>query len=293
MFKQNLPLYIMFLPGLLVLIIFKYLPMGGIVIAFKDYNLFDGIMNSPWVGMKNFELLFNQSQTEQIIRNTLMISVIGIAVGFPMPIILAIMLNEVRKLWFKRVVQTFVYMPHFFSWVIVGGIVLSLFAIEGGTINKWLSAVAEPYPFLYQPLSWLAIFFGSGIWKETGFAAIIYLAALTAVDPSLYEAASIDGANKWKQIRHVTIPGISTTIVLLLILQVGKVMDVGFDPIYNLQNAGVMEVANVISLYIYQVGIQRGQYSLTSAMGLFENLVGLVLVLMANFFARRCNQGLW
>jgi putative aldouronate transport system permease protein len=292
--KQNIPLMIMFLPGLLFYIIFKYAPMGGIIIAFKDFNLRDGIFGSPWVGMDNFMQLFNQAQSLQIIRNSFMISVLGIVVGFPVPIILAIMLNEVRKMWFKRVVQTFVYLPHFLSWVIVGGIVLSLFALESGTINRWLEGfLGEPYPFMYEKVSWLIIYLGSGIWKEMGFAAIIYLAALAGIDPHLYEAGSIDGANKWQQMRHITIPGISTTIILLLILSVGKVMDVGFDQIYNLQNAVVSEVANVISLYIYQIGILRGQYSLTAAMGIFENLVGLVLILSANYFARKFNQGLW
>lgn len=285
---------IMFLPGLLFYIIFKYAPMGGIIIAFKDFNLRDGIFGSPWVGMDNFVQLFNQAQSLQIIRNSFMISILGIVVGFPVPIILAIMLNEVRKMWFKRVVQTLVYLPHFLSWVIVGGIVLSLFALESGTINRWLEGfLGEPYPFMYEKVSWLIIYLGSGIWKEMGFAAIIYLAALAGIDPHLYEAGSIDGANKWQQMRHITIPGISTTIILLLILSVGKVMDVGFDQIYNLQNAVVSDVANVISLYIYQIGILRGQYSLTAAMGIFENLVGLVLILSANYFARKFNQGLW
>ncbi|WP_036720519.1 ABC transporter permease [Paenibacillus harenae] len=292
--KQNIPLMIMFLPGLLFYIIFKYAPMGGIIIAFKDFNLRDGIFGSPWVGMDNFVQLFNQAQSLQIIRNSFMISILGLAVGFPVPIILAIMLNEVRKLWFKRVVQTLVYLPHFLSWVIVGGIVLSLFALESGTINRWLEGIiGEPYPFMYEKVSWLIIYLGSGVWKEMGFAAIIYLAALAGIDPHLYEAGSIDGANKWQQMRHITIPGISTTIILLLILSVGKVMDVGFDQIYNLQNAVVSDIANVISLYIYQIGILRGQYSLTAAMGIFENLVGLVLILLANYIARRFNQGLW
>jgi putative aldouronate transport system permease protein len=292
--KQNIPLMLMFLPGLMFYMIFKYAPMGGVIIAFKDFNLREGVFGSPWVGMDNFVQLFNQVQSLQIIRNTLLISIVGIVVGFPVPIILAIMLNEVRKMWFKRVVQTLVYLPHFLSWVIVGGIVLSLFALESGTINRWLESIlGEPYPFMYEKLSWLIIYFSSGIWKEMGFAAIIYLAALAGIDPHLYESGSIDGANKWQQMLHITLPGISTTIILLLILSVGKVMDVGFDQIYNLQNSVVSDVSNVISVYIYQIGIQRGQYSLTAAMGLFENLVGFVLVLSANYIARKFNQGLW
>ncbi|MFC0212019.1 ABC transporter permease [Paenibacillus chartarius] len=292
--KRNIPLYLMFLPGILFYLLFKYYPMGGIVIAFKDYNLYDGILNSPWVGFDNFRTLFNQPQTLNVIQNTLLLSVLGIAAGFPAPIALAVMLNEVRRMWFKKSVQTLVYLPHFFSWVIVSGIVLELFSQESGVINHWIRQFAgEPYPFLYKPISWIMIFIGSGIWKEMGFAAIIYLAALTAIDPHLYESSAIDGASKWQQIRHISIPGIMPTIVLLLILNVGKVMDVGFDPVYMLSNESVSEVSNVISYYNYTIGIQRAQFSLTTAMGLFENAVGFILVLGANYLARRSNQSLW
>ncbi|NBD24682.1 ABC transporter permease [Paenibacillus glycinis] len=292
--RRSVPLYIMFVPGVVFYLLFKYYPLGGLVIAFKDYNMYDGILKSPWVGLDNFRMLFNQAQTVQIIGNTLLLSVLGIAIGFPVPILLAVMLNEVRRTWFKRFVQTLVYLPHFFSWVIVSGIVLEMFSQESGIINHWVAGVfGEPYPFLYKPLSWLAVFIGSGVWKEMGFSAIIYLAALTAIDPHLYESASIDGASKWKQIRHVSIPGIMPTIALLLILQVGKVMDVGFDPVYMLSNESVSSVANVISTYNYSVGIQRAQFSLTTAMGLFENAVGFVLVTFANRIGRRFNQQLW
>ncbi|TYP76490.1 ABC transporter permease [Paenibacillus methanolicus] len=292
--RRNIPLYLMFLPGIAFLLLFKYIPMGGLIIAFKDYNMYDGILGSPWVGMDNFNTLFNQMQTVAIIKNTLMLSVLGLVIGFPVPIALAIMLNEVRKAWFKKSVQTLVYLPHFFSWVIVSGIVLEMFSLESGTINHWIAKLTgEPFPFLYEPGSWVAIFIGSGIWKEMGFSAIIYLAALTTIDPHQYEAASIDGATKWQQIRHVTLPGITPTIVLILILSVGKVMDVGFDPVFMLQNEVVANVSNVISTYIYAFGIQRAQFSLTTAMGLFENLVGLLLVLTANRIARRFNQELW
>lgn len=294
MFRRNIPLYLMFIPGIVFYLMFKYYPMGGLIIAFKDYNMFDGILKSPWVGLDNFRTLFNQTQTVHIIKNTLMLSVLGIVAGFPVPIALAVMLNEVRRMWFKRSVQTLVYLPHFFSWVIVSGIVLEIFSQESGVINQWVEKLfGEPYPFLYKPVSWVMIFIGSGIWKEMGFSAIIYLAALTAVDPHLYEAASIDGASKWQQMRHVSIPGIMPTIVLLLILQVGKVMDVGFDPIYMLSNESVSDVSTVISYYNYIFGIQRAQFSMTTAMGLFENAVGFMLVVGANRIARRFDQQLW
>ncbi|PYI52165.1 ABC transporter permease [Paenibacillus flagellatus] len=292
--RRSLPLFVMFAPAIAYYLTFRYAPMGGLIIAFKDYNFGDGVFGSPWVGWDNFELLFNQAQTVNIIRNTLLLSVLGLVVGFPVPIVLAILMNEVRKSWFKRSVQTIVYLPHFLSWVIIGGIVVSLFSLDSGTVNRWIEAVfGEPYPFLYEPVPWISIFIGSGIWKEMGFSAIIYLAALTTIDPHLYEAANMDGANKWRQIWHITLPGIAPTVILLLILNIGKVMDVGFDHVFVLQNEAVSDVSNVISTYIYTFGIQRAQFSLTTAMGLFESLVGFVLVLGANAIARRFNQGLW
>ena len=262
--------------------------------AFKSYNFADGILGSPWIGIENFRVLFSNPQTINIIRNTFVLSVLNIIVGFPIPIVLAILLNEVRKQWFKKWIQTLVYLPHFFSWVIIGGIVVTLFAEQTGIINvamEWMTG--RTFSFLYNDASWIAIFLGSGIWKEAGFSTIIFLAAITNIDPSLYEASSIDGASKWRQMTHVTLPGISSTIVLLLILQMGNVMSVGFDPVYVLHNSGVYSVSEVISTYIYKVGIQGGQFSLTSAMGLFESLVGLILVYSTNLVARKFGRGLW
>jgi putative aldouronate transport system permease protein len=293
-FNQNMPLLIMFIPVVLFYLIFKYFPMFGLLIAFKDYNFADGILHSPWVGLKNFEVLFNQSQTLNIIRNTLWLSSLSLVFGFPVPIALAILLNEVRRLWFKKFVQTVVYLPHFLSWVVVGGLILTIFSMESSAINHWIEQqFGEPYPFLYKPDSWIAVFVASGVWKEMGFNAIIYLAALSSIDPSLYEAAAIDGAGKLRQIWHVTLPGIQTTIILLVILAIGKVMDVGFDPVFNLQNNVVSSVSEVISTYVYRVGVQQGQFSLTSAMGLFESVVSFMLVLSANGIARKFQQGLW
>ncbi|SDO34740.1 putative aldouronate transport system permease protein [Paenibacillus sp. yr247] len=291
---QNKPLLVMFIPVVLFFLIFKYLPMFGLMIAFKDYNFTDGVLHSPWVGLDNFITLFHQSQTLNIIRNTLVLSLLSLIFGFPVPIVLAILLNEVRRLWFKKFVQTVVYLPHFLSWVVLGGLVLTIFSMESSAINHWIeNHFGEPYPFLYNPGSWIAIFVASGVWKEMGYNAIIYLAALSAIDPSLYESAAMDGAGKMKQIWHVTLPGIQTTIVLLVILAIGKVMDVGFDPVFNLQNNVVSSVSEVISTYVYRVGVQQGQFSLTSAMGLFESVVSFLLVLSANGIARKFKQGLW
>ena len=268
--------------------------MLGMVIAFKNYNFIDGIIHSPWVGMKYFVMLFDQHQTIQIIRNSLMLGGLTILVGFPFPIILALLLNEIRKMWSKKTVQTLVFMPYFYSWVIVGGVVLTLFSQESGFINHWIRELTgDVYPFLYKPLSWIAIFLGSGIWKETGFNAIIYLAALSTIDPSRYEAACIDGANKWRQIWHVTLPGIRSTIVLMLIISTGSVMEISFDKVFVLQNSIVSDVSEVISTFIYRVGLQGGQFSLTAALGFFESLVAFTLVLTANWIARKFDQGLW
>ncbi|WP_239635588.1 ABC transporter permease subunit [Paenibacillus sp. H1-7] len=284
----------MFVPVIAFYVIFKYAPMAGVIVAFKSYNFADGIFGSPWVGLKHFRLLFSNPNSLLIIRNTLILSLLNIIVGFPFPIILAIMLNEVRKLWFKKTVQTLIFLPHFLSWVIVGGIVVTIFSQESGVINHWIRQwTGNTFPFLYNETSWLVIFVGSGIWKEAGFSAIVYLAALSSIDTSLYEAASIDGAGKWKQLWHVTLPGIAPTIVLMLILSMGKVMEVGFDQVYTLQNSVVSGVAEVISTYIYTIGLQKGQFSLTSAMGLFESVVGFILVVSANAVARKFNRGIW
>ncbi|OXM86586.1 ABC transporter permease [Paenibacillus rigui] len=292
--KQNVPLYLMLLPVFAFYLIFKYIPMGGLIIAFKSYNFADGILHSPWVGLKHFRLLFSSANTVQILWNTFWLSFLNLAVGFPVPIILAILLNEVRKAWFKKWVQTIIYLPHFFSWVIVSGIVLTLFATDYGSVNKLLKLLSiEPKTFLYESFSWITIFVGSGVWKEMGFSTIIYLAALTTIDPALYESAGMDGASKWKQIWHITLPGIRHTIVLLLILAMGRVMEVGFDQVYNLQNSAVADVSEVISTYIYKIGLQQAQFSLTTAMGLFESVVSFTLVLVANWIARKFDQALW
>ncbi|GGA02043.1 putative multiple-sugar transport system permease YteP [Paenibacillus marchantiophytorum] len=292
--KQNIPLFIMLIPVIAYYILFKYWPMGGLVIAFKNYNFADGIWHSPWVGLKYFKLLFSSSNTLQIIWNTFWLSLLSLVVGFPVPIVLAVLINEVRKSWFKKWIQTIIYLPHFFSWVIVSGIVLSLFATDYGSINKVFKLFnIEPITFLYESHSWTAIFIGSGVWKEMGFSTIIYLAALTTIDPSLYESACMDGATKWRQIWHITLPGIRHTIILLLILAMGRVMEVGFDQVYNLQNSAVADVSEVISTYIYKIGLGSSQFSLTTAMGLFESVISCSLVLIANRIARKFDQALF
>ncbi|MBA2938608.1 sugar ABC transporter permease [Paenibacillus sp. CGMCC 1.16610] len=292
--KQNIPLYLMFLPIMIFFLVFKYYPMTGLVIAFKKYSFIKGIWGSPWSGLSSFKLIFSNDQMIDIIWNTLLLSGLSIVIGFPVPIILALLLNEVRKMAFKRMVQTFVYLPHFLNWVIVGGIVITLFSQNTGTINHVIERLfGTTIPFLYKESTWIGIYIGSGIWKDAGWGAIIYLAALTSIDQSLYEAANIDGANKWQQMLRITLPGILPTIIIMLILKIGHLMEVGFDQVYVLQNDAVSQVSEVISTFMYKIGVQQANFSLATAMGLFESLVGLVLVVLANRIARYFGQGLW
>lgn len=293
--KQNIPLYIMLVPIIALYIIFRYLPMFGLISAFQDFNLADGFFKSPWVGLKHFKFIFTSDNTKTIIFNTLKLGILTVIVGFPFPILLALMMNEARKKWFKQSIQTLVYLPHFMSWVIVGGIVITVFSQETGIVNRIYSSVtgAEPFPFLYREGYWMLIFLFAGVWKEAGFSAIIFLAALASIDPGLYEAAAMDGATKFKQIRHITLPGISSTIILMLILAIGRASDVGFDPVYILQNPAVNSVADVISTYVYRMGLLNGFFSMPAALGLFQSVLNFALLITANTIARKFNQGLW
>jgi len=292
--RKHYLLYLMFLPAAFFFIIVKYVPMVGIVIAFKDYNFVDGLWGSPWVGLSNFELLFSHPQSLQIIRNTLILSITAILISFPFPIILAILLNEVRSMRFKRWAQTLIYLPYFFSWVVVGGIIVTIFSIETGFANQVMEAITgRRYEFLYNEGSWIAIFLASGIWKEAGYGAIIYLAALGSVDMHLYEAANLDGANKWRQIWHVTLPGLRLTIVIMLILGMGSAIDLGFDRFYSLQNPVVSNVAEVMSTYVYKMGIVQGEFSFSATMGLFESIVAFIMIVGTNAIARKFDNALW
>lgn len=285
---------ILFLPVAAYFLIFRYAPMFGLVIAFKDYSFRDGIWGSPWVGWDNFRLILTNAQLLKVIRNTFVLSLLNLFAGFAFPIILAILLNEVRKVWFKKTMQTLVYLPHFLNWVIVGGIVITMFAQQTGTLNRLIERfTGEPFPFLYNEVSWVIIYLLSGIWKTAGWGAIIYLAALAGISPELYEAASIDGASKWRQIWHITLPGIRTTIILVFILSMGQIMDVGFDQVYVLQNPAVTGIAEVISTWNYSSGLKGNQFSVAAANGLFESFFGLLFVITANRIARRYEQSIW
>lgn len=288
-------LYLIMIPGILYFIVFKYIPMSGIVIAFQDYSVFAGIRESDWVGLKHFRDMFGDSEFYTVFRNTLLISLYKLIWGFPGPIILAILLNEVRSIVFKKTFQTIAYLPHFLSWVVLGGILINLLAPTAGIVNLVLKAIGfEPIFFLADPAWFRTVLVASDIWKEVGWGAIIYLAALAGVDPQLYEAAVMDGANKWRQIWHITLPALTGTIIILFVLRLGHVLDVGFEQIFVLYNPLVYEVGDVIETFVYRVGITQADFSFSTAVGLFKSLVGLVFVIGANKLVRKLgHDGVW
>jgi len=288
-------LYVLLLPGLLYLIIFKYLPMYGVVIAFKEYNIIMGIMESPWVGFQQFERLFRTPDFTQIFMNTLIISGLKLAVGFPAPIILALLLNELKNMPFKRITQSIVYLPHFISWVIFAGIIMAFLNPVDGLFNYIIKAFGgEPIGFLTSKEHFRSILVISDVYKEIGWGTIIYLAAMTGVSPDLYEAARMDGAGKLKQMWHVTLPSIRPVVLIMLILSLGNVLEAGFLQIYLLYNPLVYDVADVIDTYVYRRGIQEANYSLATAAGLFKSVIALILIVTANKIVKKFGQeGLW
>ncbi|WP_309119022.1 ABC transporter permease subunit [Paenibacillus sp.] len=288
-------LYFMLIPFVLWYIVFLYKPMYGLVIAFKDYSVFRGIADSPWVGFENFQLFFNSPYFSRTLINTVMISFYSLIFAFPAPIILALLLNEVRNRVFKRWVQTLTYLPHFISVVVVAGIVTNFLAPTTGIVNHFIALFGgERQYFLVNPDYFRTIFIGMGIWKDVGFNAIIYLAALSAVNPELYEAAVIDGANRWKQTLHITLPGIWPTVSIMLILAIGNLLDVSYETIILLYQPATYATADVISTYVYRSGIQEMKYGLSVAVGLFNSLVGFILIIAANRLSNKLTQnGLW
>ena len=285
--QQNIPLYVMIAIPLIYFIIFKYGPMFGLVMAFQDFKLRDGFFGSTWVGLLNFKQIFGTPNMTKIIWNTIWLGIVTVIVEFPFPIMIAILLNEIGNKVFKKWTQTILYLPHFFSWVILGGMAITLFSV-GGPLNNVLAALGlDRVPFLTQVGSWLGVYFGTGVWKGMGYGAIIYLAALTNIDPSLYEAAKMDGATKWQQIKSITLPSLLPTIVLMFILAIGRATSVGFDRIYVMKNEAVYEVSNVVSIFSYEYGARKGNFSIATAMGLFDSIVSLILVLFTNWLAKR------
>ncbi len=294
--KRDRHLYLMLLPVIGFYVVFKYVPMAGEIIAFKDYRLGDGIIGSKWVGLSHFQSLFASIDFWRVLRNTLVLNVYSLVFGFPVPIALALLLNEVRKEWYKRTVQNLLYLPHFISWVVLGGIFIALLSPSTGIVN-WLLRQAfgiDPIYFMADSGWWPVVYTLSGIWREAGWGTILYLAAMAAIDPQLYEASRMDGAGKLRQSWHITLPGIRGTIAILLVLRMGNMLDVGLEQTLILQNQSVLDVADVISTYVYRVGLQNMNYSYTTALGLFQSAVGLVLVISVNRITRLFGErGLW
>jgi len=284
-------MYLMILPGFLFFLIFKYVPMGGLMIAFQEYDPFDGFTGSPWVGFDNFQRLFTDPDFWTLLGNTLMLSGLNLFLFFPAPILFAVLLNEVGKAWFRRTVQTIIYMPHFLSWVIVVSITVVLFATQDGGINNLLSSMGyDRIELMTNPHYFRFLYVAQNIWKETGWNAIIFLAALAAIDPTLYEAAVVDGANRWKQVWHITLPALKSTIIIMFILRLGQVMELGFEHILLLQNPVNLSVADVFDTYVYRTGVLQGNFSYSTAVGIFKSVIGLVLIVVANRMAKAFGQ---
>lgn len=289
--QKNKLLYLMILPGILFFIVYKYVPMYGLIIAFMDYKPYLGITGSPWVGMEHFDRLFNEPMFWTIFRNTIYLFVLNMVFYFPVPIILALMLNEVRITVFKRWVQSLIYIPHFMSWVIIVSIAYVMLTMDGGIINELLVMFGfNEVNFLLNPDWFRPIYIVNTIWREAGWGTIIYLAAIAAVDPGLYEAARMDGANRFRQIWHVTLPSIRSVIIVLLILKIGDVLELGFEHVYLLLNAMNREVAEIFDTYVYTTGLRQGQFSYSTAVGAFKSFVGLVLVMGANWLSKKFGE---
>jgi putative aldouronate transport system permease protein len=283
--------YLMLLPGALYFLIFKYAPMWGVAIAFKSYQPFLGFFGSPWVGFDHFQTFFSDPSFWRLFRNTSIFAAYNLFFYFPLPILIALMLNEVRVAVFKRFVQTVIYIPHFVSWVVVVGMAYTFFTTEGGIVNELLiMAGGDKVNFLVNESLFRTMIMSEVIWKETGWGTIIFLAALAGVDPGLYEAARIDGAGRLRQLWHITLPSIRSTIVILLILRLGHFLDTGFEQIFLSLNASTREVGEVFDTYVYRIGIQEGRFSYSTAVGLFKSVIGLVLVVGANYMSKKLGE---
>ncbi len=294
--RRSLPLYVLLIPGLLMILVFHYLPMYGVVIGFKDYNIFaganpiDAISVSPWVGLKFWNKLWIQSKFKQAITNTFIISAMKVVIGFPIPVILALMINEVRRTGTKRVLQTVMYLPHFISWVVVGALFMNLLGTSG-IVNKIIVSMGGTTQKFFMDNKWFRwVLLLSSIWKESGWGTIVYLAAITGIDPALYEAARIDRANRFQQMWYVTLPGIAGTVVMMLILRLGGIMDAGFAQIQVMYNSTVYKSGDIIGTYVFREGLGKMNWSQGTIVGLFNSLINLILMFGGNYLSRRWTE---
>lgn len=294
-FKRDKYLLLIILPVIVYFVVFHYFPMYGVIIAFKKFQPLKGILGSPWVGFMYFEQFFKSIYFWRLMRNTVLLSLYSLLLGFPVPIIFALLLNELKERFFKKLVQTVSYLPHFISIVVISGMIINFTSPTDGIINNMLKNFGfEPINFMNEPGYFRTIYISSGIWQEFGWGSIIYLAAIAGIDPLLYEAAEMDGASRWRKIMHITLPGIMPTIIILLILQVGRLMEVGFEKVLLLYNPATYETADVIATFVYKRGIMNSEYSFAAAIGLFNNLINLTLLITVNYFSRKLSKtSLW
>lgn len=288
-------LYLIILIPMLIIIIFSYGPMFGVQIAFKNFRPKEGIWGSPWVGFTHFQTFFTSYQFRRVLLNTLGISLYGLIAGFPIPVLLAILINETANRTFKKSVQLITFAPYFISTVVMTNMILMFISVYGGPVNNIIAALGgERIDFIAKPEYFKSIYVWSGVWQGMGYSSVIYIAALSAIDPALYEAATIDGANKFQKIRHIDIPGIAPTIVILLILNSGAIMNVGYEKIFLMQNNLNMSTSDVISTYVFRMGLQNAQYSFSAAVGLFNSVVNALLLVLVNQAARKFGEtSLW
>ncbi len=294
-FRKYKALYLMALPGIIFFIMFRYIPLGGIIIAFQDYMIFKGIRESPFVGFQHFESLFAYSQFWRVLKNTAIIGLYNIVFVFPVPIVLALLFNEIRQMAYKRTVQTIYYIPHFFSWVIISALAFDFLSISGvvNSFRGWFGY--EPLLYMQSESFFRTIVVLTSIWKEAGWGTIVLLAAISGINPEIYEAAAADGANRLRQMFNITLPLLMPTIMILMLINMGNFLDLSFDQIYNLLTPMTYSVGDVIDTYVYRVGIVQGQYSSTTAIGLFQSGIGFIIVLFFNHLARKYQEdgGLW
>ena len=287
-------LYLMLLLPLIQYAVFRYAPLAGVQVAFKDFNIFKGMWQSQFAGFKYFAELFGNAKFWLALKNTVVLNGLDLIFGFPVPIILAIMLYEMRSMKLKRISQTILYLPHFMSWIIVGGIVKQIFSSSGMANSLVQTLGGSEVNFLMNEGNWVAVYVGVGIWQSAGWGTIVYLAAISGVNTELYEAAEVDGCGRWRRIWHVTLPCISSTIVLMLILRLGQMVSIGFERPFVMSNDMVLDVSEVISTYVYKMGIKNARYSFATAAGLFGSVVNMIFLLTANMISRRLGEdGLW
>lgn len=288
-------LYIFLIPGLVSIVLFKLLPIYGLQIAFRDFSVVKGVWGSEWVGLEHFKTLFKSVNFTRVLKNSIVTSILRLLCSFPVPVILALLLNEMKRERYKKTLQTVMYLPHFISWVIVITMVTGLFSKSQGVINELIVSLGgTKVDFLTSPKWFRPLLIGSSIWKEAGWGTIVYLAALAGVDMEIYEAAMIDGAGRWQRMLHITLPCIAGTITVMLILNMGSILSNGFEQVWLLQNTPNKEVAEVLETYSYQVGLREGRYSFAAAIGFFQSLVGMIMIFISNFLSKKTGgDGLW